>query len=309
MLAWIFVPDTLVVILPTPQTFSALADMVAAAQQIIVEEQAPVGAARPIVLVVASSFGLIVIVADTLLATRQAAPLMGGLLLAVFATPALISGETPSVWLFLLVAALWLVLLRARTAAPGVARRGAGPAILLGAAALVGAISFPAVSPDVSAVATGWGKPPAAVFGRGINPMLELGQNLRRNSTIVALTYTTSADRAQYLKVATLNDFSGRTWKPSRVDFPILEEGASAVDPYLGIERGTGHHDDHDPAAARLDAAGPVPGDGHRERPGGRLADPAVGPDAAGPVRRLARADLHRRQPRTCRRPPSRCAT
>lgn len=238
VLAWIFVPDTLVVILPTPQTFSALADMVAAAQQIIVEEQAPVGAARPIVLVVASSFGLIVIVADTLLATRKAAPLMGGLLLAVFATPALISGETPSVWLFLLVAALWLVLLRARTAAPGVARRGAVPAMLLGAAALIGAISFPAVSPDVSAVATGWGKPPAAVFGRGINPMLELGQNLRRNSTIVALTYTTSADRAQYLKVATLNDFSGRTWKPSRVDFPILEEGASAVDPYLGIERG-----------------------------------------------------------------------
>lgn len=239
VLAWIFVPETMVAIFPTTHTFGALADMVSAAQDIIVEEQAPVGAAQPIVLVVASAFGLIVIVADALLASRRAAPLLGVLLLAVFATPALISGETPSVWLFLLVAALWLVLLRSRTAAPGVAKRGAGPAMLLGTAALVAAISFPAVSPDVSAVATGWGKPPAAVFGRGINPMLELGQNLRRNSTIVALTYTTTADRAQYLKVATLNDFSGRTWKPSRVTFPTIVEGASAVDPYLGVKRGS----------------------------------------------------------------------
>lgn len=237
VLAWIFVPGTLIAILPTAQTFSALADLLADAQQIIVEEQAPVGAAEPIVLVVASSFGLIVIVADAFLASRHAVPLIGALLLAVFAVPALVSGETPSVALFVLVAALWLVLLRSRTAAPGVANHGAGTAMLLGGVALAAAVIFPAVSPDVSAVATTWGKPPATVFGRGINPMLELGQNLRRNSTIVALTYTTSADDPQYLKVATLNNFSGKTWRPSRPEFTNLEEGAPAIDAYLGIDR------------------------------------------------------------------------
>lgn len=236
VVTWIFVPETLVAIVPTSQTFSALADMAAAARRIIIEEQAPVGAAQPIILVVASAFGLIVIVADVLLSSRRAAPLIGGLLLAVFATPALISGETPSVWLFIAVAALWLVLLRSRTATPGFVTRGAGPALVLGSAALAAAVIFPTVSPDVSAVATGWGKPPAAVFGRGINPMLELGQNLRRNSTITSLTYTTSADDAQYLKVATLSDFRGDTWRPSRVEFPTLEEGAPAVDPFLEIE-------------------------------------------------------------------------
>jgi transglutaminase-like putative cysteine protease len=236
-LTWIFVPETLIAILPTKDTFVRLGDLAVVAREIILEEQAPVGAAKPIVLLVAGSFGLIVIVADAMLQLRRAAALTGVLLLAVFATPALISGETPSVWLFLGVAALWLVLLRTRTTTPGVVRRGYGPAMTLGGAALAAAVAFPIVSPDVSAVAASWGKPPSTVFGRGINPMLELGQNLRRNSDLTALTYRTSLGEAQYLKVATLQDFTGRRWEPSRVSPGfVLEEGRSAIDPSLGIE-------------------------------------------------------------------------
>ena len=46
--------------------------------------------------------------------------------------------------------------------------------------------------------------------------MLQLGQNLRRNSTAVAATYTTTLDDPPYLKVAVLRDFGGRTWRPAR---------------------------------------------------------------------------------------------
>ncbi|MCL3818266.1 transglutaminase TgpA family protein [Aeromicrobium wangtongii] len=236
--AWIFVPETLLLLVPTPSTVTALADLAASAREIIVEEQAPVAAAKPIVLVVASSFGLIVIVGDLLLQRRRAAPLVGGLLLAVFATPALVSGETPPVWLFVTVAALWLVLLRSRTTATGVARAGAGPAVALGAAALAAAVIFPAVTPDVGAVATSWGKPPPTVFGRGINPMVELGQNLRRNSTVTSLTYTTSFEEPQYLKVATLRDFTGRTWKPAETARNDMFEGEIGIN--RDIEREAG---------------------------------------------------------------------
>ncbi|MCW2768813.1 MAG: hypothetical protein JWR27_246 [Aeromicrobium sp.] len=214
-LAWIFVPETLSAFLPTLDTVRGLNHLAYTARIIIVEERAPVGAAEPIVLVVAASFGLIVIVADLLLQTRRAAALIGILLVAVYATPALISGETPSVWLFVSVAALWLVLLRSRTATTAFVSRGSSPALVLGGGALVAAMLFPVVSPDVGAVATGWGKPPSTVFGRGINPMLELGQNLRRNSSVTALTYTTELRSAPYLKVATLRDFSGKTWRPA----------------------------------------------------------------------------------------------
>lgn len=236
-LTWIFVPETLVAFLPTPETVSRLNDLAYTARMTIVEEQAPVGASRPIVLVLASSFGLIVVVADLLLQTRRAAALVGVLLVAVWATPALISGETPSAWLFVAVAALWLVLLRSRTASSGIRSRGSGPAVVLGAGALAAAVAFPLVSPDISAVATSWGKPPSTVFGRGINPMLELGQNLRRNSSVTSLTYTTELDSPPYLKVATLRDFSGRTWRPeTEVGLGDQNEGQVALRSDIEVE-------------------------------------------------------------------------
>ncbi len=90
---------------------------------------------------------------------------------------------------------------------------------------------IPPVMPDIRAVAASWGKAPTPVFGRGINPMLELGQNLRRNSTSLALTYTTNAKSASYLKVSTLRDFTGKTWKPGR-SLPVDRfEGQIGLDP------------------------------------------------------------------------------
>ncbi|MEV7395925.1 DUF3488 and transglutaminase-like domain-containing protein [Aeromicrobium sp. NPDC092404] len=237
-LAWIFVPETLMVVVPTFDTFRELGNLASAAQEIIIEEQAPVAAAEPVVLVMASSFGLLVIVADVLLQRRHAASGIGLLLLAVFATPALISGDTPSVWLFVVVAALWLLILRSRTGLGGsVARGQRGPALVLATAALAASVAFPIISPDVSAVATSWGKPPPAVFGRGINPMLELGQNLRRNGTTTALTYTTGLPDAPYLKVATLRDFSGKTWKPGSAGGYRAREGADMIDPRIKVNK------------------------------------------------------------------------
>lgn len=215
-ITWIFMPETLKVIVPTGDTFVRLGELAANAQDTIVGERAPVAAGKPIVLLIAASFGLLMIVSDSLLQRAHAAVLIGVLLIAVFITPAMISGDTPSPWIFVLVAGLWLVLLRSRTATTSLAGRTVVPAAVLGAAALIASVGFVAATPDVSAVASSWGKPPPAVFGRGINPILELGQNLRRNSTSQALTYSTTAAEAQYLKVATLRDFTGKTWRPTR---------------------------------------------------------------------------------------------
>ncbi len=215
-IAWVFVPDTLAAGLPTPGSVGALSDLVADARRVVVEEQAPVAAARGIVLLLAVAFGALVVVADALLELRRSAAWVGLLLLGVFVVPAMVSGRTPGFWLFVVAAVPWLVLLRSGT--PTLRRRRNlamhGPAVVLAVAALGCALVLPAVAPDIRAAAAAWGKPPPGVFGRGINPMLELGQNLRRKSTTVALTYTTTADDPLYLKVATLRDFTGRTWRP-----------------------------------------------------------------------------------------------
>ncbi len=219
VLGWVFAPATLLVVVPTPDTVRVLADLVDRAGPIIVDEQAPVAAAQPVVLTVAAAFGALVVVADLLLRARFGAAAVGALLLAVYATPTMITGGDASLPLFLVVAALWLALLRLRTAIDGPSRRARQlPAMIAGGAALVGAALFPTVSPDISAVASSWGNAPPQVFGRGINPMIELGTNLRRNSPVTVLRYTTELDEPPYLKVATLTDFTGRTWKPEEAD-------------------------------------------------------------------------------------------
>lgn len=216
--AWVFVPHTLSAGLPTPDSVSALSDLVGDARVVIVQEQAPVAAARGIVLLLAAAFGSLVVVADALLELPRRVAWIGLLLLGVFAVPAMVSGRTPGFWLFVVAAVPWLVLLRGGSTTTAARRRRnlavQGPAVVLAAAALGFAMVLPAVAPDIRAAAAAWGDPPPSVFGRGINPMLELGKNLRRNSTSVALTYTTTAEDPLYLKVATLRDFTGRTWQP-----------------------------------------------------------------------------------------------
>ena len=216
VLGWVFVPETFAGVLPTWSTLSGLWASLERAQVLVMEEAAPAAAARPIVLLLAAAFGALVLLVELVLRVRQGALVVGVALIAVYAAPALVSGVTPSRWLFVLSAGLWLALLWSRSGTTSRGWSSGLPALALGASALLVGVLLPPVMPDVTAVAKPWGEPPPQVFGRGINPMLQLGQNLRRNSTAVAARYTTTLDDPPYLKVAVLRDFEGRTWRPAR---------------------------------------------------------------------------------------------
>ncbi|KQP26117.1 DUF3488 and transglutaminase-like domain-containing protein [Aeromicrobium sp. Leaf272] len=230
VLGWVFVPETFAGLVPTWSTLTGLWSSLERAQVLVMEEAAPAAAARPIVLLLAVAFGGLVLLVELLLRLRHGALLVGAILVSVYAAPALVSGETPSVWLFVVPAALWLVLLRVRTQSAARGWSTVVPALGLGGSALLVGVLLPPVMPDVTAVAKPWGEPPPQVFGRGINPMLQLGQNLRRNSSAVAATYTTTLDSPPYLKVAVLRDFEGRTWRPARSQAGDAFESRIAID-------------------------------------------------------------------------------
>lgn len=236
LLTWVFVPQTLAGVFPTSASAEGLWTLFDRAGVVIVEEKAPVGAGAPIVLLLTAAFGLLALNADVLLGLRRAVLPLGVLLVGVFVAPAVVVGETPSFGVFLLPAAAWIVLLW-RHASPDGPRRwstdASVPAVIVGASALIVAAALPPALPDITAVAKPWGSPPPEVFGRGINPMLQLGQNLRRNSDKVALTYTTDLPDAPYLSVSVLRDFTGKTWKPAR---------ERSTDRYEG-DYGTGNFD------------------------------------------------------------------
>ncbi len=214
-----FAPSSTVLgVVPTPSSVPALLDVGRQAGRVIVEEVAPVDPDGSISFVLAAAFGLLAIVMDTLLVSLASATGVGVVMVGMYVCPPLIVGDEPDLAVFVLVAAVWLVLLRLedgggpRSAPLGVHRV---PALVIGTGALVLSVAVPTVLPRVVTLASDWGADAPEVFSRGVNPMLELGSNLRRGATVESLEYSTTADSAQYLRVATLRDFDGETWEPS----------------------------------------------------------------------------------------------
>ncbi|MEH3033842.1 MAG: DUF3488 and transglutaminase-like domain-containing protein [Aeromicrobium erythreum] len=231
-LTWIFVPQTLLGVVPSWDSLTALWRLLDRATIVILEEPAPTAATAPVVLVLAAAFGLVVVACDVLLRRRFGPMLVGVLLVAVYAVPAMVAGARPDTLPFLVAAAAWLALLRTPSRDP----RAGVVAVVLGAGALVAATALPPVLPDITAVAKPFGKPPPQVFGRGINPMLQLGQNLRRNAVTPAAEYTTTLDDPPYLKVAMLRDFTGKTWRPSATRPSDQFEGRLGVDRDIDVQ-------------------------------------------------------------------------
>lgn len=234
LVCWMFAAETLLfAILPTPATVQRLGALLDRAGTIIVEEPAPVSATAPVVLVAAGAFGLVAVAADVLLQRRGGVPVIGVLLVAVHVVPSIVVEETPAFAVLVVAAAAWLVLfaLARPREARGTAGRGwrsSTVAAAIGLGALVAAALLPPVLPDTSRL-TGVGDTAGGgVFERGINPMLRLGDDLRRNSPTIALEYTTEGP-APYLAVAMLREFTGDTWEPVASGTAAPEEGRSDV--------------------------------------------------------------------------------
>ena len=226
---WIFVPGTLYGVFPTPASIGALHALWVNGKEIIAAESSPVAAGQPIVYVIAASFGFLAIILDFIAFGLRKPVLIGAVFTAMYVVPTAVSGHRPNVSLFLAIAALWLYLLRAEvrqrggSILPGT-MTGATAAVVIALAALAITVVLPPALPHVSNIAVSWGRPEPGVFERGINPILQLGQNLRRNNPGTALQYTTTASQAPYLKVANLLDFNGKSWRPTdEVKFGRIE--------------------------------------------------------------------------------------
>lgn len=220
-IVWVFVPSTTFFGVPTPGSAAALVDLFESAGTVVVQEASPLDPPASVTLLLVAAFGPLLILAQLVLRTRYRVVALGALALSIYVTPALISGLTPSWWVFVPVAAAWLALL---------ATRITPVAVVTGAIALVAALVLPSFAPTIDASANTWGKAPSQVFGQGINPMIELGSNLRRDNPVVVLRSSTTATEAPYLKVATLRDFTGRTWRPTPPSVRGPFEGFALID-------------------------------------------------------------------------------
>ncbi|HPU12229.1 MAG TPA: DUF3488 and transglutaminase-like domain-containing protein [Aeromicrobium sp.] len=233
VISWVFVPETTILGIPTVKTFAELGRLVADSQAVIVEEVAPLAPPESLLLVLAIAFGVLFCLADAVARQTWRAGLLALLWLTVFVVPSVISMELPPWWVFVGTAACWLLLwwLGREIAGRNAVRSG----LLVATPALLAAAVLPSLGPNVEPVGNDAPVGPSTTFGVGINPMIELGKDLRRPSNRRVLTYTTDVSGGVYLKVSTLREFGGRTWRPSPLFGDIEVEGAEAIAPEIDV--------------------------------------------------------------------------
>src|SRR5688572_20554402 len=216
--------DNLAGFIPTDATMTALGRHLRRASETVLSESSPVAPNAGIVLVTCAALGLVVILVDAL-ALPLGMPATSGLgLLAVLVVPAMIKPQSIGVAGFLGTAIGFLLILAcsqwfspdARIQAdtsrnPGQAKRAA----LSGAVALVTTLVLQLVIPgfDQGTFPQGSRLNPWA-SSSGLNPMISLGNSLRRPTGDGRITYATNAATPLYLRSVTVDRFDGEAWSP-----------------------------------------------------------------------------------------------
>ncbi|CAN5175729.1 DUF3488 and transglutaminase-like domain-containing protein [soil metagenome] len=207
-------------VIPTPSTFSALARLFTAAREVASEESAPVGANAGLIFVLALGIGGLALGLDILTFWLRSPAVTGIALFGLLAVPGLVSGDKPSLLAVVLLISAWVWLLRLDVRRKeSVLGRGHSPRMRLAVLAILvgtiaGSVIAPAILPNNPAprgpfVAAGSG----VGFEVGINPMIDLGRDLRRGNPTTSLRYR-STGGPTYLKVVNLYGFNGQMWRP-----------------------------------------------------------------------------------------------
>lgn len=212
------------VVVPTAETLERFGELAALGEQSIAEQSIPAEADTGIRFLFALGVGAIAIATDALAALSRrpalaAVPAMGILAVPVVLDP----GGLPLLTVATTAAAYLLLLALHRPAASG-GGRGLARAVAVAAAVIVAALVVPPALPSVLAGDRLPGSGPAGLVA-GINPVVELGDDLRRQNPITVLTYTTALAGGQYLTLSHLAEFTGQEVLPVPFEAPVEDAG------------------------------------------------------------------------------------
>lgn len=209
--------------LPGPGTLARADALLLEARTIIITEVTPVQALPGIVFLCCAGIGLVAVLSDTLAATLRMPATSGLGLVAVIMIPAVLLPESLGAGYFTLAAIGYLLVLGAGARREHQQTRpGAGPprgwlgrCAAVAGAALILALTLPLILPGFTAGAFPQGSRFNFWSGTtGLNPVVTLGNDLRKPQSGGQITYATSSDEPVYLRSTTLEDFSGSRWAP-----------------------------------------------------------------------------------------------
>ena len=207
--------DALAGVIPTPDTAGALIEVGRQGTDSIARQRIPAEADGGILLLVCAGVLVVVWLMDLLASTGRMPALSGLPVLALLVVPGLVRGDGGDPWIVAATAVPWLLLLLLGT------RRGTRRAALgAGAVGVAALLLAPLVAAPVIQPPPAGGGGSSTGFATGINPLVELGDDLRRGREQVVYEYTSSDGDGRYFRLAALDTFTGEAWEPSTLEMP-----------------------------------------------------------------------------------------
>ncbi|TNB75698.1 transglutaminase domain-containing protein [Arthrobacter sp. BB-1] len=227
VLVWQFFRDqSFLGVIPGSQATERLASLLENAETTVASELAPVAPGEGVLLITCAATGLAALLIDTLAITCRMPATSGIPLLAVLSIPAIILPDSVGVpaftaaaagYIFLLATGQWRESFESQDQA---AHRTAGyltRAATIGAGALSLALVLPAMVPGFTTGTFPQGsRLQWWTAASGLDPSVTLGNSLREPDGSGRITYATTANEPLYLRLTTLEDFSGRRWHPDQ---------------------------------------------------------------------------------------------
>lgn len=214
-------------VIPTIESIAALAELQQDGLQSIASQSVPARADDGILFLVAVGAAGLTVALDFAAFSVRMPALTGIPLLVLALVPTFVVTDLGDPMVLVLTAVIYLAILL--VSAPRVPRR---TALGVGAAAVVAALIVPIFLPSVIPDRTPTG--PGDRVATGLNPIITLGNDLRRADPSLALTYTTDSTTGLYLRLTALDDFTGVAWAPDETA-ELSGDGVVEIGPIPGL--------------------------------------------------------------------------
>ncbi|GAA4195082.1 hypothetical protein GCM10022288_31450 [Gryllotalpicola kribbensis] len=235
-----FVPGLAIAgVVPTASSIGGVLDLFRRAVVAIQDQHIPAVALPELVFFIVLFGGVLTLVLDLLAVVLRVPAVTAVVLGGVLIVPALLQPNGLSLVSLGAGAAAWFFLLAVDGRLRRAARGGGAVALSVGASATVLALVVAATAPGF----VEQGRLPVAgpvSLGNSVDPLIDLGADLRRPNPVDVLRYTTASKDPQYLQLTTLDTIRGTHWTHTPGQVSPLQGGSRlaevpGLDSSLGI--------------------------------------------------------------------------
>jgi len=199
-------------VIPTPQSVEHLVQTASRIGTVINEQAVPAQPVEELLLLAAVGAGVVALALDTIGVALRMPALAGVPVLMMLLVPIIFlnDGINPVILALCIAAYAWLLRVDFRERKR--ASSAPAPALAITASVAVVALVGALTAPGFTAGGAFAISPGGSNVGIGVNPLVDIGRDLHRPTSVPVLQYVTTAFNPPYLKLITLDTFTGARW-------------------------------------------------------------------------------------------------